>query len=229
MAPFPSTAYLRAADEHLGMLDTLWAERQGGGEEIEIRPPPNANAIIYLPFPSSPPSSQAAIASLALIVKFLERLMQPVQPSGTSPAPGSQPTTSGSHGRRWSSVSSLMSSLPSAASYHSPRSRSSTSPSSPYSPSQTKRTRPMKILIYGSDVYTESSVPVLCLLMAIRGLSLPEAYLELQVQKKRSIFVYQNDLDLLRRVESRLSGKREQERARTGGMSARVVGVEHLG
>lgn len=218
MAPFPGTAHLRAAEEHLVMLDTLWAERQGGGDEIKIRPPPNANAIIHLPFPSSPPSSQASVASLVPFVKFLERLIQPVCPIVSVPpasASGSSPpTTNGSHGRRWSSVSSLMS-FPSAP-YHGPRSRSSTSPSSPFSPSQIKRTRPMKILIYSSDGYTDSSVPALCLLMAIRGLSLPEAYLELQVQKKRSFFVYQNDLGILRRVESRLSGEREQERARAG-------------
>ena len=225
MAPFPSTAHLRAAEEHLVMLDTLWAERQGGGDEINIRPPPNANAIIHLPFPSSPSSTQASVASLVPFLKFLERLIHPVSPISVSPASGSQPTTNGSHGRRWSSVSSLMSSLPSTP-YHGPRSRSSTSPSSPYSPSQIKRTRPMKILIYSPDGYTDSSVPALCLLMAIRGLSLPEAYLELQVQKKRSFFVYQNDLGILRRVESRLSSEREQERARTG---ARVIGTGSLG
>lgn len=42
-------------------------------------------------------------------------------------------------------------------------------------------TRPAKVLVYSSDGYTESSVLALCLLMAMRGMSLPQAYLELQV------------------------------------------------
>ena len=45
----------------------------------------------------------------------------------------------------------------------------------------TYQPRPLKVLLYSSDGYTESSVPALCLLMAVKGLSLPEAYLEMQV------------------------------------------------
>lgn len=41
--------------------------------------------------------------------------------------------------------------------------------------------RPVKILVWSSDGYTESSVLALSLIMAIRGMTLPEAYLELQV------------------------------------------------
>ncbi|KIK66856.1 hypothetical protein GYMLUDRAFT_55499 [Collybiopsis luxurians FD-317 M1] len=62
-------------------------------------------------------------------------------------------------------------------------------------------TRPLKILLYSADGYTESSVPALILLMATKGLSLPQAYLELQVGKRRSFFVYGGDLGVLRRVE----------------------------
>ena len=43
-------------------------------------------------------------------------------------------------------------------------------------------TRGAKVLIYSSDGYTESSVLALCLLMAVKGITLPEAYLELQVR-----------------------------------------------
>lgn len=43
------------------------------------------------------------------------------------------------------------------------------------------RTRPMRVLIYSSDGYTESSVLALCILMKELGLDLPEAYLEMQV------------------------------------------------
>ena len=60
------------------------------------------------------------------------------------------------------------------------------------------------------------------------SMSLPEAYLELQITRQRSFFVYQNDLDLLKRMESKLlaAGKesiirsKERERERdlfTGG------------
>ena len=79
------------------------------------------------------------------------------------------------------------------------------------------RTRPLKILLYSSDGYTESSVPALCLLMAIKSLNLPEAYLELQVVKRRSFFVYQTDLGILRRVEARLKEEKERERERERG------------
>ncbi|KAF8808654.1 hypothetical protein BYT27DRAFT_7188620 [Phlegmacium glaucopus] len=87
----------------------------------------------------------------------------------------------------------------------------------PKPPQQQSRTRPLKILLYSSDGYTESSVPALCLLMAIRGLNLPEAYLELQVVKRRSFFVYQGDLGILRRVEARLKEEKERERERERG------------
>ena len=83
--------------------------------------------------------------------------------------------------------------------------------------SQPIRTRPLKILLYSSDGYTESSVPALCLLMAIKNLNLPEAYLELQVVKRRSFFVYQTDLGILRRVEARLKEEKERERERERG------------
>lgn len=94
------------------------------------------------------------------------------------------------------------------------RSRSLTSPSTvPATLKPRPRpqpTRPLKILMYSSDGYTESSVPALSLLMAIRGLDLPEAYLELQVAKRRSFFVYSSDLGILRRIEARLKEDRER-------------------
>ncbi|KAJ4473196.1 hypothetical protein C8R41DRAFT_581669 [Lentinula lateritia] len=68
--------------------------------------------------------------------------------------------------------------------------------------------RPLKILMYSADGYTESSVPALCLLMAMKGLSLPHAYLELQVAKRRSFFVYHADLGVLRKVESFVDDER---------------------
>jgi dual specificity MAP kinase phosphatase len=68
--------------------------------------------------------------------------------------------------------------------------------------------RPAKILIWSSDGYTESSVLALSLTMAMRSMILPEAYLELQVTKKRSFFVYETDVRLLKAVEDRLARDR---------------------
>ena len=326
LAPFPSTAHLRAADEHLGMLDLLWKERWERGwkareerrakkrkttaqEEDEYnstayrnpppappRPPPHASAVIHLPFPSSPSNTQTTMVSLMPVIRFLEKWLKPlpvpsplpVVPPGvvvsetatpemknlklsgdtasTIPQPPPPPTTASA--RRWSSVAALMPSFPSfplggssssasataavtnnsesnnastnqktstalSNSSHPARNRSFTSPSPsaspvmgsiyqsyttkpPQQPPQT-RTRPLKILLYSSDGYTESSVPALCLLMAIKGLNLPEAYLELQVVKRRSFFVYQADLGILRRVETRLKEEKERERERERG------------
>lgn len=76
------------------------------------------------------------------------------------------------------------------------------------SPHHGSPSRPKRILIYSVDGYTESSVLALFLLMKVRGLDLPEAYLELQVSKGRSFFVYQSDLIILKRVEAQLRKER---------------------
>lgn len=239
LATFPSAAHLRAAEEHLGMVDLLWVEkcerqlqeRFGHGEDIDeqdipLRPPPHANAVIHLTLPSSPLNTQATLSSLMPVVRFLEKWLRPVptQPPVIN-RPSPSPTHSSSHPstRRWSSVASFMPSFPPFTSPSPPkpapplssplaRNRSFTSPiSSVLKPKPRSRpTRPLKVLIYSSDGYTESSVPALCLLMAIKGLTLPEAYLDLQVAKRRSFFVYHNDLGLLRRMEARLREERER-------------------
>ncbi|VDC07621.1 unnamed protein product [Peniophora sp. CBMAI 1063] len=69
--------------------------------------------------------------------------------------------------------------------------------------------RPAKVLVWSADGYTESSVLALCSIMAGKGLGLPEAYLELQVERRRSFFVYQSDLGVLRRVEAKLARERK--------------------
>ncbi|KAJ7224861.1 hypothetical protein B0H12DRAFT_1149856 [Mycena haematopus] len=227
MAPFPSLAHLRAAEEHLGMLEGIWDEREktrlqsqaqeGGGGEGEgkrIRPPPHATAVIHLPFPSAPANTVQTMTSLLPVIAFLERCLRPVPPpnasSGSSAASGS--TTPGSGARRWSTFPTAVSPaaffpapppLPGVA----PRTRSLTSPAPSPAPAPPPRSRPLKILIYSSDGYTESSPLALSLLMAVRRLSLPEAYLELQVAKRRSFFVYPGELGLLRRVEARIGGE----------------------
>jgi len=124
-------------------LERRWQASGGKGP----RPPPNAAAIVYLPFPLLP-----IVDEMILFLEFLEKLLKPTQLRGFG--------------------------------------------------------RPAKILIWSSDGYTESSVLALSLIMAMRGMALPEAYLELQVTKKRSFFVYETDVRLLKAIESKLARDR---------------------
>ena len=158
------------------------------------------------------------MTSLMPLIKFIEKCIRPLEVQRTvclyeSSASPKQVTSSTSpSGRRWSSAgssTSLFSGIASAV-----RTRSFTTPqplSYSTNQSQDMRSRPLKVLVYSADGYTESSVLALCLLMAVRGLSLPEVYLELQTVKRRSFFVYQGDLGLLKRVEGRLRDDRERE------------------
>ncbi|KAI0749280.1 hypothetical protein C8Q80DRAFT_1269183 [Daedaleopsis nitida] len=246
-APFPTSAHLRAAEEHIRLLEKRWIERCVSDmdgvdpkDRLPPRPPPNATHVVHLPFPSSPASSVVTVNALLPFIQFLERLMQPADAALTfdaaneqlHPHHGQSPFDSPS---RHSPSSFMPSSLPPPSSFptsffpsspqpsqsHYTRVRSTSatyhpasSPPTPVSLSPTStapvplRTRPAKILIYSADGYTESSVLALCILMATRGISLPEAYLALQVEKRRSFFVYQSDLGVLRRVETRLEKDR---------------------
>ncbi|KIM33170.1 hypothetical protein M408DRAFT_325977 [Serendipita vermifera MAFF 305830] len=61
------------------------------------------------------------------------------------------------------------------------------------------------------------------------GMSLPDAYLELQISRGRSFYVYPTDLDLLKRVEARLyTAPREipKERGRDREIVARSISVD---
>ncbi|KAI0635551.1 hypothetical protein C8Q77DRAFT_1098152 [Trametes polyzona] len=247
-APFPTSAHLRAAEEHLRALEKRWVERCVADmdgvdpkDTVPPRPPPSASYVVHLPFPSSPASSVVTVNTLLPFVSFLQRLLQPVAGSPLTYEAASEhlsPSRSSNydgHSRRNTSAGFTPSSLPPpssfptsffppstsapTSSYTRVRSTSATflpasSPSTPVSngpapaPSAPLRTRPVKILIYSADGYTESSVLALCILMALRGISLPEAYLALQVEKRRSFFVYQSDLGVLRRVEARLEKDR---------------------
>ena len=62
----------------------------------------------------------------------------------------------------------------------------------------------MQILVYWADGYTESSSLALCMLMALRQPALPEASLALQIEKRRSLFAYPNELAPMKCVEARL-------------------------
>ncbi|KAI0267881.1 hypothetical protein BC834DRAFT_821998 [Gloeopeniophorella convolvens] len=142
-APAPTPGHLRGAEEHIMELERRWEASGAKG----LRPPPNAAAVVHLPFPLSP-----SIGALTPFLEFLERLLKPELRRGLG--------------------------------------------------------RPAKILIWSSDGYTESSVLALSLIMAMRSMTLPEAYLELQVAKRRSFFVYQSDIAPLKRIEGKLARDR---------------------
>ncbi|KAI9568302.1 hypothetical protein HD554DRAFT_2205173 [Boletus coccyginus] len=170
-APFPSVAHLRAAEEHVRMMEVEWIElwrrhwEQQGWRAIPPRPPPHPSAVLHLPFPSSPQATTAGLNALLPVIRFLEKMVTP-----------------GALGCLTSASLGVGSANGNGIS----------------------RTSPKALLLYSSDGYTESSVPALCLLMAVKGLSLPEAYLEMQVTNRRSFFVYQSEVGFLKKVEGRL-------------------------
>ncbi|KAH8822949.1 hypothetical protein DL96DRAFT_1559732 [Flagelloscypha sp. PMI_526] len=254
VANFPTPAQMRAAEEHLGRLEAMWVDHCVAGREREYgaksedkgdgdgfwtvppRPPPNADNVIHIPFPSSPPSTVAGCKSMIDVLRWIERWLRPVK-SVRIPLPEpdnseedivvgpSDPTSSPGHARRWSAVSSLFPSFINGTPQQASRARSFTSPDPPPvglqhnrpSPSHHPRfsspTRPIKLLLYSSDGYTESSIPALTLLMCAKKLSLPEAYLELQVEKRRSFFVFGSEVSGLRGLESLIkNGEQQQQR-----------------
>jgi len=226
-AQFPTPAHMRAADDHLSALDAAWAAQHSkllDEGELPVRPPPNANSIVHLTFPSSPPANGGTISALASFIAFLERWLKMPGDDVSSSGHDQPPSASRKRGVTFSSSSlppqtSFMNSFfsPSAYTNSASRFRSTSASYSPHTDGSSSpyrcsagpvRTRPVKVLIYSGDGYTESSVLALCLLMAMRGLSLPQAYLEFQVVKRRSFFVYQSDLGLLKKVEMRLNQDR---------------------
>ncbi|KAK8861357.1 hypothetical protein IAR55_002176 [Kwoniella newhampshirensis] len=65
-----------------------------------------------------------------------------------------------------------------------------------------------RVLVHCQDGYTESSIIVLAYIMSSLSISLPEAFLHLQLVAKRSFFLYPSDKPLLRRIDSRLTADR---------------------
>ncbi|KAF9514621.1 hypothetical protein BS47DRAFT_1376479 [Hydnum rufescens UP504] len=165
--------------------------RRSSMPPIQPRPPPHPNSIIHLTFPSSPTYATAKILN---VLEFIARYADPdsffSNPISLSSA--SSPK------RRGSLSSSLSSNVPT---YH----------YQPPGPSLS--TRPLRILLHSLDGYTETSVLALSYLMRAKRYSLPEAYLELQIERSRSFFVCPGDLEVLGRVESAL-GSADNERRR---------------
>jgi dual specificity MAP kinase phosphatase len=245
---FPSSSELRAVETHLDELERAWIDRcraesptlsSSVSTKVQVaprpRPPPHASSMLHLDFPCTFSSQGAPWSNLISFSKFLEKLLvvgggdHAHSAAVTNAAPASagsgvdSATTPSS--RRWS----LISAIPSLSSpSHGSRSRSgSTKFSGSKTQSKVLPSRPLKILIYSSDGYTESSVLALSLLMVVRRLTLPEAYLELQVVKRRSFFVYSGDLMVLKMVEEKLQNERERNVA--PGVSGNGSGTKGAG
>ncbi|WAQ81856.1 hypothetical protein PtA15_2A169 [Puccinia triticina] len=69
-----------------------------------------------------------------------------------------------------------------------------------------------KVLIHCHDGYTETSLFAPSYIMYDLGYTLPDAYLHLQNDQNRSFFVYPADVQLLRRVESRIEQELHEQR-----------------
>ena len=295
MAPFPSQAHMRAAEEHIARLERRWMDKclkefnERAGKDgailseddvIPVRPPPPANLVVHLPFPSSIAYSGNSVPPL---VNWLETLLKPVEgkvtyaalkdrekreaesrrwspqhPNGNGDGrpmvrrstnaatighAAGQGYNHGSHHQSRSQYGTYHgpnghfggpSSLPppsafpqsflppqGSQSYTRMRSTSAThltSPTASPAPAASPippRTRPLKVLVYSADGYTESSSLALCMLMQLKKLTLPEAYLDLQIEKRRSFFVYPAEVQPMRRVEQRL----ERERSAAAGVA----------
>lgn len=68
--------------------------------------------------------------------------------------------------------------------------------------------RPRRVLLHCNDGYTETSVLTLAYLMYARELSLPEAYLDLQLRANRSFFVYESDVAILEMIDREFQQRR---------------------
>jgi dual specificity MAP kinase phosphatase len=276
-AQFPSSIELACAEGHIRRLDELWTsrwQREINGKEAPTRPPPSANHVLHLAFPSSPPSNQYTVNNLLSFVAFLQTLLYPT-PRSSSPSIAASPASYGSPG-----------SLSTSSSYSSgvlSTRRDNSAGSTPVNGAP-PISRKCKVLLFSSDGYTETSILALCLLMSPKpshyvnpqhsalavfgssatnsprlgptspqqplqrtqstsavnkaytpngstttGMSLPDAYLELQISQGRSFYVYPTDMDLLKRAEARLyTAPREipKERGRERETVARTVTVD---
>ena len=182
---------------------------------IQPRPPPNPSSIIHLAFPSSPSSNPHTTTQVLNMLAFLSRYADPQ--NYTQVPQNGNVSASKRRGSLSVTLSSSSSSLTSSY-YYQPQ------PPMLYS-------RPLKILLHSIDGYTETSVLGLSYLMRNKRYSLPEAYLELQIERSRSFFVCPGDLGVLRRVESSLSSadnerRREEKLARREKERAAAVAAE---
>ena len=230
------------------------------GERTQSRPSPNPTHVVHIQFPSSPGSSQHAISNMMSFISFLHRVLYPApnstseglpvslssiftprrpssERSTTPPTPKALSTPRKCRVLLWSSDGYTETSIlalcllmsPKPAHYTAPHPTASSvlgmsaDASHTLQPASPGKIRPIETRAagYGGTSYCSKNHG---------SMSLPEAYLELQITRQRSFFVYQNDLDLLKKMESKLlnSGKesvirsKERERERgptTGGVT----------
>ena len=64
------------------------------------------------------------------------------------------------------------------------------------------------VLVHCQDGYTESTIIVLSYIMSSLSITLPEAFLHLQLTAKRSFFLYPSDKPLLRKIDARFAADR---------------------
>lgn len=238
-APLPGVPHLHAAEQHIRALEMEWVERcqrDKDGDWMDAdepctppRPPPHPSAMVHLPFPSSQQAMPSILNALFPLIRFLERVITPGWlDSGCEPGSGASagrvPRTPAKGPHYLQSPGSPP--LPQRSIIPEDRVHVCTNGTGTLEngngrgsygardPAPLYNARPLKVLLYSSDGYTESSVPALCLLMVVKELSLPEAYLELQVVKRRSFFVYQMEVGLLKKVEARLGAGNGQGRPR---------------
>ncbi|THG92962.1 hypothetical protein EW145_g8520, partial [Phellinidium pouzarii] len=194
-APLPTQDQLRAAAAHLASLDALWSARRFSQESEAVESCGASSSDCNLnPNPNSSPSLPSSLLSSSSSPPHSRSLLRAPRPAPSASHvvhltfPASPPSFAYTMWHLTPFLNFLSELV--APRQHPPS------------------TRPKRVLIYSSDGYTESSVLALCVLMKERGLDLPGAYLELQVEKGRSFFVYQSDIGLLKRVEAQLQKER---------------------
>jgi dual specificity MAP kinase phosphatase len=139
---------------------------------------------------------EQAIESIVQLCQWIKKQAQPGQMA--SPVPSAAAAAN---------ASSLLAGA-FRSSGHGPRSQShGATPLLGSAPAQASHS-PRRVLLHCGDGYTETSILALAYLMYSRDLSLPDAYLDLQLRCKRSFFVYARDMAFLKRVEARMVRER---------------------
>ncbi|PWZ01045.1 hypothetical protein BCV70DRAFT_159727 [Testicularia cyperi] len=166
----------------------------------------DASSVVHVDFlaggeRSNLPGNEMAHA----IIEICGWIQQQACPPVADTTPSSSPTRR-SPSSSFSTLSSTLRSYRSGGAASPVRSmvsneRTSGGANSPDSRSTPRSRRPRRVLLHCTDGYTETSVLALAYLMYSRGLSLPEAYLDLQIRANRSFFVYPNEVPLLERIE----------------------------
>ncbi|KAI6025834.1 hypothetical protein F5J12DRAFT_903944 [Pisolithus orientalis] len=175
-APLPGVPHLHAAEQHIRALEMEWVERCQRDKDGDWM---DADEPCIPPRPPPHPSAMVHLpfpSSQQAMPSILNALFPLIS---------------------WKSAADTCKRTPLPANGNGRGSYGARDPAPLYN------ARPLKVLLYSSDGYTESSAPALCLLMVVKGLSLPEAYLELQME-----------VGLLKKVEARLGAGNGQGRPR---------------